>query len=288
MMASFKSRSSMCGVFSLFLLSTVVASANQQQADGTPQARRFVFLTREAADEFGLAVQEIRGSITWLSKDEVSSVLHLDFAEIDRTFEKPESMHPALDIKPFLAKASFSRDREVPLEIDILRGRLEEESLGLGVQFRIVYLILEMMFLTADTQDLVVSRNDSQHCPVSLVVTWPDNVGVAGFGDLRTVSRQSLRTSISPSRFSAFPRIDNGMRKGWDFVSLAYDSRNIRYFSRFRDEQADMVIHAVNIRASTKQEMTSEDYSDMLNAIADPDRFSSYNSYELTLTSARD
>lgn len=283
MTAYLKSRRSVFMTFFILCVLAMLTGCAEKQETQSPRDQEFVLLSTIDDEEFGLVTEEIKGNIIWFTKHDKNLRFDLEITGINREFENPKTKAQALKNQPFLAKVSLSKEEEIPLSIEITEGKFKDDPLGISTQYRTAYLILDMMLVTAVKKDFIVSKGDSASCSISLSVTPPDRVRA---GDLGVSSVTGLRSSISPSKFLAFPRISRKLIKGWDLVYFPHDRLNINYFYRFLDKETGVATHAVNLEATARRKMGDENYTRMIGVIDDPLNFSSYELHELKVTTA--
>ncbi len=242
---------------------------------------RFVLDSSVVEETFGLVTQQIKGRMSWLLKDEKDFVLQLEVTEIKREFQDANDKSVAIKHQAFAGIVSTVKEPNVPISIEISKGKLTDNPIGLSTQYRTVYLILEMMLATVLDWDFTTAKGDHR---TVLSITFPDSVKTGDFG---VIDASRLRASVSPTKFIVFPRIQNKMVKGSELVSFAHDKLTISYFYRFLDKSAGLATHAVNLEVAVKKKTNKVDYTDAIAILDDPNQFASYNLHELTITNIK-
>ena len=282
------------GVFLILCASPVSGKSGEKKVTHYQKVQRFVLATRSAQETEAIPVGTdvvytganfvniVKGYINWIEQGDNGFVLAMKIVHVDRQFvdPKPEKQAALLHIKPFIADVSMSKGNEVPLSIRITEGKIQDNSLELAMQYRLVYLILDMMCATAVEKEFIVSKDG---WGASLSITYPNQVNIDEYGDL-PVSR--LKSSFSPTNFTLLPRVSYKEVIGSQLFSFTHGSLNIKLFSRLLDKKTGFATHAVNLEATSKVEMKDKDYTEMIRLLNAPDKFQSYNLHELEVTTA--
>ena len=226
--------------------------------------------------------QEIKGNISGFTKDQNDISLVLEVTEINREFGDPKPKEQVRKIQPFVAEVSVSQE-DVPYTIDIIKGGIEDypPGFGLAAQYSTADLILDMMLVTALKKEFTVSKEEAPVSNIIVSITRPERVKIADF-PVGPITQLNQRSVLSPNKYLAYPCVGEGSMKGWRFLSLYQDGRNIKYFSRLVPENTDFATRAINLEAITREKMRlSNDYLGMFDVLDDPKQFRTYDFHQL-------
>jgi len=250
----------------------------RKEAAEKQKPQKFFLSTTVVEGAFGLAVQEIRGELNWVRRDENDLIFDLEARQINREFEDPNTKAVALKNQPFKARVSVSKEKDVPLSIHITEGKFENNPVALSTQYRTAYLILDMMIATPAKKEFVVSKDGSM---TTLKLKCPEKVSMGDFGAC-DVSR--LRSSISPDTFMVFPHLAGTKAWGSDLISFSYGELTVSYFYRLLDKENGISTRAINFEGTMKEPMEKADYQKVFEIIDDPNKFSTYELHVLEVT----
>ena len=207
-------------------------------------------------------------------------MFRLEVDRISRDFEDPNTERAALRNEPFVAEVCLSQAQDIPLSLEVSRGKIEGDSLGLSTQYRTAYLIIDMMLVTASEKEFQLSRGGLE---TVMKITGPNQVKTDAYG---IVPEANLSSSISPKRFSVWPAIREKRMEGTRMARF-YHGKTIGYFERFLPKGSMVATYAVNLQAALKEGEQKNSYEEVVEAIDAPNKFGSYELHELTITDVK-
>lgn len=227
-------------------------------------------------------VGQYKGQLNWLAQDPNGFVLDMKVLQVDLQFPDPQPKEPAqiTDVKPFVARVTMSKEDEVPLSIQITEGKIQDNPLALARQYKVAYLILDMMCATVVEKEFIVSKDG---WGASLSITLPNKVNIGQYEAL-PISR--IKSSFSPTKFTVLPRMSYKGVEETQLFTFTHGSLNIYLFSRLLDNKTGLATHAVNLEATSKVEMKDKDYVEMIRLLNMPHEFERYLLFELKVTAA--
>jgi len=234
---------------------------------------------RMGANVFRLA----KGWLKWVVQDANGFVLDMEVPQIDIDFPDPQPKERAeiTEAGPFAARVRMSKNEEVPLSIRITEGRSDDNSIELAEQYKIAYLILDLMCAATLEKEFIVSKDG---LGASLNINYADKVNVDKYGELPV---KRLKSSFSPAEFIVVPHMSYKNVEGTDLFSFTHGSFTIRLASRFLNNKTKFAVHAVNLEATTKEKMKNKDYIEMIRMLDAPCEFERYTLHELEVTDVK-
>jgi len=252
-------------------------NANEKELFNGDQKQGFLLRSSWVEDKFGLMVQQMEGEIRWLLPETGQYSLYLEVEKISRSFQDPNTRAVALKIQPFEARVCAAGGKEVPLTIEITKGKFENDPLALSTQYRTAYLVLDMMLLTSEKREFVTLQDGSR---TTLKITPFSDVKTGDFGVLDI---RALRSSVSPYEYRVFPCIGGKGNKGSEVVSFSHTPITVDYYYRWLEGVGGRVTRAVDLRGAMRDTDRKSDYTSLMRIIDDPNQFSSYELHELNI-----
>jgi len=256
--------------------------SGQQGQPRFAKLQRFALSTTVMEPTVGLIRMERKGEIRWLEQDPNGWRFEIKLEQIKVQTVNLEVKKNVEKIKPFTAIITVSKKEEaVPLSIEIIEGKVDDKKCpgGLGGQYETACKVSEMMLATALSKQFEVSEQGKS---TTVKIDYPKQLKCEfGVRDARLYG-----CSRSADEFSVFPHIDSGQATGSDLFSFSHSQGTTSYCYRMLDRVAGMATHAVNLRATMREDKQKGDYTPLIEIIGNPEKFYSYELNELKITGA--